>query len=136
MLQIPPEVSAALEPIKHNDEAVRNYGIHLGTEMCRKILASGIKALHIYTFNKEASALAILMVVPNSLRSFRHFDTDSPVCFVAFILTCTPYLNQNLGVIGEARVSRSLPQKHPAKVCPVEENGHPNSSTTEATKKY
>ncbi|KAF8041418.1 hypothetical protein BT93_A0113 [Corymbia citriodora subsp. variegata] len=65
--KIPAEVSAALEPIKHNDEAVRNYGIHLGTEMCRKILASGIKTLHMYTFNKEASALAVLMVVLNSL---------------------------------------------------------------------
>ncbi|KAL3752914.1 hypothetical protein ACJRO7_000327 [Eucalyptus globulus] len=65
--KIPAEVSAALEPIKDNDEAVRNYGIHLGTEMCKKILASGIKTLHIYTFNKEASAVAVLMVVPNTL---------------------------------------------------------------------
>lgn len=52
----------ALEPIKDNEEAVRNYGIHLGTEMCKKILASGIKTLHLYTLNMEKSALAILMV--------------------------------------------------------------------------
>lgn len=59
--KIPSEVTAALEPIKDNDEAVKAYGIHLGTEMCKKILAHGIKTLHLYTLNMEKSALAILM---------------------------------------------------------------------------
>ncbi|KAK6921246.1 Methylenetetrahydrofolate reductase-like [Dillenia turbinata] len=59
--KIPSEVMAALEPIKENEEAVRNYGIHLGTEMCKKILASGINTLHLYTLNMEKSAIAILM---------------------------------------------------------------------------
>lgn len=31
--------------------------------MCRKILAHGIKTLHLYTLNMEKSALGILMVV-------------------------------------------------------------------------
>ncbi|CAA0818437.1 Methylenetetrahydrofolate reductase 2 [Striga hermonthica] len=59
--KIPPEIMAALEPIKDNEEAVRAYGIHLGTEMCKKIIASGIRTLHLYTLNMEKSALAILM---------------------------------------------------------------------------
>ncbi|KAK4788739.1 hypothetical protein SAY86_020058 [Trapa natans] len=59
--KIPPEIMEALEPIKDNEEAVRNYGVHLGTEMCKKILANGIKTLHLYTLNMEKSALAILM---------------------------------------------------------------------------
>lgn len=54
---------AALEPIKDNEEAVKAYGIHLGTEMCKKILAHGIKTLHMYTLNMEKSAMAILMVI-------------------------------------------------------------------------
>lgn len=58
--KIPAEVMAALEPIKDNEEAVRAYGIHLGTEMCKKIMANGIKTLHLYTLNMEKSALAIL----------------------------------------------------------------------------
>jgi len=61
--QIPAEITAALDPIKDNEEAVKAYGIHLGTEMCKKILASGIKTLHLYTLNMEKSALAILMVI-------------------------------------------------------------------------
>ncbi|KAJ0978147.1 hypothetical protein J5N97_013621 [Dioscorea zingiberensis] len=59
--RIPADIKAALEPIKDNEEAVKAYGIHLGTEMCKKILAHGIKTLHIYTLNMEKSALAILM---------------------------------------------------------------------------
>ncbi|XP_042514672.1 probable methylenetetrahydrofolate reductase isoform X2 [Macadamia integrifolia] len=59
--KIPPEITAALEPIKDNEEAVKAYGIHVGTEMCKKILAHGIKTLHLYTLNMEKSALAILM---------------------------------------------------------------------------
>ncbi|GAB2265508.1 Methylenetetrahydrofolate reductase 1 [Dionaea muscipula] len=59
--KIPAEITAALEPIKDNEEAVRAYGIHLGTETCKKILANGIKQLHLYTLNMEKSALAILM---------------------------------------------------------------------------
>ncbi|KAL1827010.1 hypothetical protein DCAR_0206160 [Daucus carota subsp. sativus] len=59
--KIPADVTAALESIKDNEEAVRAYGIHLGTEMCKRIMASGIKTLHLYTLNMEKSALAILM---------------------------------------------------------------------------
>ncbi|XP_010277866.1 PREDICTED: probable methylenetetrahydrofolate reductase [Nelumbo nucifera] len=58
--KIPSEITAALEPIKDNDEAVRSYGVHLGTEMCKKIIANGINTLHLYTLNMEKSALAIL----------------------------------------------------------------------------
>lgn len=56
-----------MEPIKDNDEAVRAYGIHLGTEVCKKILAHGIRTLHLYTLNMEKSALAILTVCLSNL---------------------------------------------------------------------
>ncbi|KAH9611345.1 hypothetical protein KSS87_023187 [Heliosperma pusillum] len=59
--KIPQEITDALEPIKDNEEAVKAYGVHLGTEMCKKILASGIKQLHLYTLNMEKSALGILL---------------------------------------------------------------------------
>ncbi|KAL0919503.1 hypothetical protein M5K25_011598 [Dendrobium thyrsiflorum] len=59
--KITSEITTALDPIKDNEEAVKAYGIHLGTEMCKKILAHGIKTVHLYTLNMEKSALAILM---------------------------------------------------------------------------
>ncbi|XP_013615326.1 PREDICTED: methylenetetrahydrofolate reductase 1-like [Brassica oleracea var. oleracea] len=68
--KIPAELTAALEPIKDNEEAVKAYGIHFATEMCKKILAHGITTLHIYTLNVDKSAIGILMVVPHFLLSF------------------------------------------------------------------
>ncbi|OIW07709.1 hypothetical protein TanjilG_19652 [Lupinus angustifolius] len=58
--KVPADIMAALEPIKDNEEAVKAYGIHQGTEMCKKILSHGIKYLHLYTLNMEKSALGIL----------------------------------------------------------------------------
>lgn len=60
--KVPQGILDALEQIKDNDEAVRAYGIHLGTEMCKKILANGGKALHLYTLNVEKASLGILQV--------------------------------------------------------------------------
>lgn len=49
--KIPPKWTAALEPVKNDDAAVRNVGKGLVAEMCRKILSSGIHHLHFYTMN-------------------------------------------------------------------------------------
>ncbi|GBG83501.1 hypothetical protein CBR_g37215 [Chara braunii] len=57
---VPAEISAALEDIKDNDEAIRSYGINLATEMCKRILAAGVNHVHLYTLNLERSAMAIL----------------------------------------------------------------------------
>ena len=56
-----------MEPIKDNEEAVKAFGIHFATEMCKKILAHGISTLHIYTLNMDKSAIGILMVVSHFL---------------------------------------------------------------------
>ncbi|KAL5704714.1 hypothetical protein ACHQM5_023103 [Ranunculus cassubicifolius] len=58
--RVPSNIRETLELIKHDEQAVRKYGIDLGTEMCKVILAHGINTLHLYTLNKDASALAIL----------------------------------------------------------------------------
>ena len=44
---VPPEWMVALEPVKNDDEAVREIGKGLVAELCRKILASGIMHLHL-----------------------------------------------------------------------------------------
>lgn len=60
--QVPDSLSTALEAVKDNDEAVKSFGVHLGTQMCQRILDAGIPFLHLYTLNMEKSALAILQV--------------------------------------------------------------------------
>ncbi|GAQ85933.1 methylenetetrahydrofolate reductase [Klebsormidium nitens] len=58
--KVPQHILDALEPIKDNDEAVKAYGIHLGTEMCKTLIAGGTKHLHLYTLNLEKTVMAIL----------------------------------------------------------------------------
>lgn len=57
---VPPEITSSLDPIKENDEAVKNYGINLAIEMCKKLLSSDIKGLHFYTLNLENSVTRIV----------------------------------------------------------------------------
>ena len=59
-LQVPKEISDQLEAVKDNDDATKKLGIKLGTQMCRKLLDSGVPGLHMYTLNLDRSALAIL----------------------------------------------------------------------------
>ncbi|KAF1896307.1 hypothetical protein Lal_00018590 [Lupinus albus] len=102
--KVPADIMAALEPIKDNEEAVKAYGIHQGTEMCRKILSHGIKNLHLYTLNMEKSALGILMVVSS--------------------ISCSCDIN-NLGLIEESKIYRSLPWRRPTNVFRIREDVRP-----------
>ena len=36
-LDIPQEMTDIIEPIKNNDVAIRNYGIHQAVTMCKKM---------------------------------------------------------------------------------------------------
>lgn len=57
---VPKHITNTLEAIKDNDDAVKAYGISLGTMMGKQLLAAGVPGLHMYTLNLERSAVAIL----------------------------------------------------------------------------
>ncbi|DBA03625.1 TPA: hypothetical protein N0F65_006804 [Lagenidium giganteum] len=57
---VPAEITEALEPIKDNDEAVKDYGVKLGIEMSRQLMAADAPGLHFYTLNLERSVRRIL----------------------------------------------------------------------------
>lgn len=58
---VPQDVLDALERIKDDDEAVKRFGVEYGTEMCRRILRSGlVPGLHFYTLNLEKTVVSIL----------------------------------------------------------------------------
>jgi methylenetetrahydrofolate reductase (NADPH) len=57
---VPEYILKDLEPIKEDDQAVKEYGIKLLTEMSKKLIANGIPGIHIYTMNLERSARVIL----------------------------------------------------------------------------
>ena len=57
---VPEHVSDVLETIKDNDAAIKAYGISLGTQMCQRLLDSGVPGVHMYTLNLDKSAVGIL----------------------------------------------------------------------------
>lgn len=60
-LEVPEEITRVIEPIKDNDAAIRNYGIHQAVEMCRKLLDSGqVPGFHLYTLNREVATIEVL----------------------------------------------------------------------------
>jgi len=58
-ISVPAQVWRDLEPIKHDDEKVKQYGIEYMEQLCKRILDHGINTLHFYTFNLERSVTAI-----------------------------------------------------------------------------
>lgn len=60
--QIPQHLLDILEPVKNDDEKVRELGTKIVADLCRKILDSGlgIKGLHFYTMNLEKGTKMLL----------------------------------------------------------------------------
>merc|ERR1719305_1853205 len=56
---VPKQIDEALELVKDNEAAVKEYGIELAVQMCRELMAGGCPGLHLYTLNLEKSATAI-----------------------------------------------------------------------------
>lgn len=60
-IHIPDEFMKQLEPIKDDDQQVRETGTNLVVDMCQRILDSGyVTHLHLYTMNLERAPLMIL----------------------------------------------------------------------------
>jgi len=60
-LEVPQEILDVIEPLKHDDEAIRKYGVKLCLEMCTELLASNeVPGLHFYTLNREVATIETL----------------------------------------------------------------------------
>lgn len=60
-LEVPEDVQKVVQPLRGNDEAIRNYGIHQAVDMVRELFISGYApGVHIYTLNREVAAVSIL----------------------------------------------------------------------------
>ncbi|KAJ2552138.1 methylenetetrahydrofolate reductase (NAD(P)H) met13 [Coemansia sp. RSA 1933] len=59
-IKVPQEIWDRLEPIKDDDQAVKDYGIEVATEMIRKMRANGLLGFHFYTINLERSTSRVL----------------------------------------------------------------------------
>lgn len=59
--RIPEEVRAALDACGDDEAAVKAFGVKLGSDMCRRLLAAEVPGLHMYTLNQETACKAILV---------------------------------------------------------------------------
>ncbi|KAF8643881.1 hypothetical protein AX16_008897 [Volvariella volvacea WC 439] len=58
---VPPSVVEALQPISHDDQLVKNYGVNLAVEMITRLTTEGkIPGVHFCTLNLEKSVQRIL----------------------------------------------------------------------------
>ncbi|KAG0267785.1 hypothetical protein DFQ27_008284 [Actinomortierella ambigua] len=57
---VPRHIREALEPIKDDDQAVKEYGVKLAIDMCREMFEAGSHGFHFYTLNLEKSTRLIL----------------------------------------------------------------------------
>ncbi|KAF7980152.1 hypothetical protein HWV62_39605 [Athelia sp. TMB] len=59
--KVPPEVTAALDPIRNDDQKVKDYGVTLAVDIIRRITAEGdIRGVNFCTLNLERSVQLVL----------------------------------------------------------------------------
>lgn len=58
--RVPAAMAAELDAVKDDEAAVRAAGVRLAVDMCRTLIAAGIKGLHLYTLNLEAGFYGVL----------------------------------------------------------------------------
>uniref|UniRef100_A0A0N4UK23 Methylenetetrahydrofolate reductase [NAD(P)H] n=1 Tax=Dracunculus medinensis TaxID=318479 RepID=A0A0N4UK23_DRAME len=75
-----------LEPIRHNDDAVRKFGIHQAVHLCRELLNKGLTtSIHLYTLNRESASREILQELglwikkPMRTLPWKSFGCNHPV---------------------------------------------------------
>eukprot|EP00916_Digyalum_oweni_P016732 GHVL01027421.1.p1 GENE.GHVL01027421.1~~GHVL01027421.1.p1 ORF type:complete len:394 (+),score=57.63 GHVL01027421.1:505-1686(+) len=57
---VPKYIYDRIEPIKDDEQAVKDFGIELATHMCRELMRNGVEGLHFYTLNLEVSVMKII----------------------------------------------------------------------------
>ena len=60
-LEVPKEIQTIVQPLKGNDDAIRNYGVHQAVTMLKDLFNSDYaKGVHLYTLNREVASISIL----------------------------------------------------------------------------
>merc|ERR1719327_1840465 len=58
--KLPPTLMEDLEPIKDDDQKVKDFGVQLAVRSCQELVARGTPGLHFYTLNLETSVMRII----------------------------------------------------------------------------
>merc|ERR1719473_128565 len=58
--KVPDWINEGLEPLKDDEQKVKDYGVKVGVEMCKELLKNGVPGLHFYTLNLESAVMRII----------------------------------------------------------------------------
>jgi methylenetetrahydrofolate reductase (NADPH) len=58
--KLPPSVIQGLERFGHDDESVRQFGVEVCTNLCRKLLDHGVPGIHFYCLNRVPSCSQVV----------------------------------------------------------------------------
>jgi methylenetetrahydrofolate reductase (NADPH) len=59
-VHLPLEIAKDVEDIKDDERKIKEYGIKLAVRMCRRLINSGVRGIHIYTMNQEEGVREIV----------------------------------------------------------------------------
>jgi methylenetetrahydrofolate reductase (NADPH) len=105
-ITIPQSYLDVLEPVKNDDEKVRELGTKLVADMCRRILKEdiGIRGLHFYTMNLEKGTKMLLeelnlvprieTIKPLPWRQVRFSSVIPTFIYIKFFLNIVSYSRQ------------------------------------------
>ncbi|KAG0346138.1 hypothetical protein BG004_002383 [Podila humilis] len=75
-IRVPDAVAQSLEPIKNDDQKVKDYGVQLAADIIQRLLDAGFTGFHICSLNLEKSVRLILervgFVAPGIMRKQQH----------------------------------------------------------------
>merc|ERR1719498_1558211 len=58
--KVPDHINEGLEPLKDDEQKVKDYGVKVGVDMCKELLKNGVPGLHFYTLNLESAVMRII----------------------------------------------------------------------------
>jgi len=58
--KLAPELVRKLESLAHDDESVRQLGVEVCTDICRRLLDGGAPGIHVYSLNRVASTRELI----------------------------------------------------------------------------
>jgi len=58
--KVPSHITDTLEPVKDDDEKVKDKGVEIAIKQCKELMAKGTPGLHFYTLNLETSVMRIV----------------------------------------------------------------------------
>ena len=58
--EVPASIAERLDPLAGDAAAFRAEGLDIVTELCARLLAEGVPALHFYTFNRSKATIEVV----------------------------------------------------------------------------